>query len=167
MARQKLAALLVTVLGLLAGQTQATPVTYAIDGSGIYGNPVGSFTYDASTNLFSNVDIWSLDHFTAAAGNATDRLLRATGALGSVLRLVFDAPLSDAGGVLTYSGYEQGVLTLGFRLRREGAASSNIVAASGTGSGAGVYEPGATLLFILGLVLVFLMPRRRVALSGR
>jgi|GEM_PF-2071230 len=162
MGRQKLAALLVTVLGLLAGQAQATPVTYAIDGSGVYGNPVGSFTYDASTNLFSNVDIWSLDHFTAATGNATDRLMRATGALGSVLRLVFDAPLSDAGGVLTFSGYEQGVLTLGFRLRREGEANSNMVSASG----AGVYEPGATLLFILGLALVFLMPRRRVAASA-
>jgi len=162
MVRQTLAAFLITAVGLLATQAQAMPVSYSIDGSGFYGNPVGSFTYDASTNRFSNVDIWSLDHFTSATGNATDRLMRATGALGSVLRLVFDSPLSDAGGVLTFSGYEQGVLTLGLRLRREGAASSNIV----SGSGTGVYEPGATLLFILGLALVLLMPRRSLAASG-
>lgn len=163
MTQRTLAALLVTVLGLAASQVQAIPLTYSIEGNGAYGNPVGSFTYDASTNLFSNVDLWSLDHYTSATGNSTDRLLRATGALGSVLRLTFNSPLSDSGGLLSFSGYEQGVLTLGLRLRREGEASSTLITAS---SGAGVYEPGATLLFVLGLLLVLLVPRRRLALRA-
>jgi len=148
---------LITVVGLVASGVHAVPITYAIEGNGVYGNPVGSFTYNESTNLFSEVNIWSLDHYTSATGNNTDSLLHATGAMGSVLRLVFDSPLTDAGGVLTFSGYEQGVLTLGFRLRREGEASSTLVTAS---SGTGVYEPGATLLFVLGLLVVLLVPRR-------
>jgi len=165
MARRTVSAILLTVLGLVASHAQAMPVNYTISGNGIYGNPVGSFTYDAQANLFSNVDIWSLGHFTSATagtGQLADRLLRATTAMGSVLRLVFDTPLSDAGGVLTFSGYEQGVLTLGVRLGRTGSATS-IVAAN---RGAGVYEPGATLLLILGLVAVFLVPRRRLAVHG-
>jgi hypothetical protein len=163
MIQRTLAALLVTVLGLAASQVHAVALTYSIEGDGVYGNPVGSFTYDAATNLFSNVDIWSLDHYTSATGSSTDRLLRATGAMGSVLRLTFNSPLSDSGGLLTFSGYEQGVLTLGLRLRRQGEASSNLVTAA---SGAGVYEPGATLLFVLGLLLVLVVPRRGLALRA-
>ncbi len=113
MARRTVSALVLTALGLLAGQAQAIPVNYSIGGNGIYGNPVGTFTYDATTNLFSNVDIWSLDHFSSATGNSADSLLLATGAMGIVLRLVFASPLSDAGGTITFSGYERGVLTLG------------------------------------------------------
>lgn len=162
MARRILSGMLFTVLGLLASQAYAIPVNYSISGSGFYGNPVGSFTYDATTNRFSNVDIWSLDHFTSATGSSTDRLLRATGAMGTVLRLTFAAPLSDAGGALTFSGYEQGILTLGMRLARTGTATTIVPAAQG----AGVYEPGATLLLILGLAAVFLVPRRRLAASA-
>jgi hypothetical protein len=40
-------------------------------------------------------------------------------------------------------------------------ASSSLVTAS---SGAGVCEPGATLLFVLGLLLVLVVPRRGLAL---
>jgi hypothetical protein len=162
MARRTLSGILITVLGLLATQAHAIPVNYTISGNGIYGNPVGSFTYNAATNQFTNVDIWSLDHFTVATGNSSDSLLRATGELGSVLRLVFTAPLSDAGGTLNYSGYEQGILTLGFRVARAGSATSIVPAANG----AGVYEPGATLLLILGLAAVFVIPRRRLAVRG-
>lgn len=161
MARRTVSAILLTVLGLVAGQAQAIPVTYSISGNGIYGNPVGSFTYDATTNLFSSVDIWSLDHFTSATGNSADGLLLATGAMGTVLRLVFASPLSDAGGTISYSGYERGVLTLGVRRVREGTVTSIVPGASS--GAAGVYEPGATLLLILGLAAVFLVPRRRLA----
>jgi len=163
MAPRTLSTILLTVLGLLAGQAQAIPVNYSISGNGMYGNPVGTFTYNAATNQFSNVDIWSLDRFTSARGDSTDRLLLATGAMGTVLRLVFTSALSDAGGTITYSGYERGVLTLGVRRVREGSATSIVPAASGA---AGVYEPGATLLLILGLVAVFLAPRRRLAAHG-
>ena len=78
-----------------------------------YDNPVGTFTYDATTNVFTDVDIWSLDHYTSAIGNNADTLLRSTGAiLGTTLRLTFSAPLTDAGGNISFSGYERGVLTL-------------------------------------------------------
>jgi hypothetical protein len=113
MARRTVSALVLTALGLLASQAQAIPVNYSIGGNGICGNPVGTFTYEATTNLFSSVDIWSLDHFSSATGNSADSLLLATGAMGIVLRLVFASPLSDAGGTITFSGYERGGLTLG------------------------------------------------------
>jgi hypothetical protein len=161
MTQRLMTAFLLTIIGLVASEAHAVPVTYAIEGNGIYGNPVGSFTYNASTNVFSNVDIWSLDHYTFATGNNSDSLLRATGAMGSVLRLVFDSPLTDSGGLLTFSGYEQGVLTLGVRIRRQGEVSSNLATAA---PGAGVYEPGVTLLFVLGLLLVLVVPRRGLAL---
>ncbi len=163
MARRTVSALVLTFLGLVASQAQAIPVNYSISGNGIYGNPVGTFTYDATANLFSNVDIWSLDHFSSATGNSADSLLLATGAMGTVLRLVFASPLSDAGGTITFSGYERGVLTLGLRRIRQGEATSIVPSASGS---AGVYEPGATLLLVLGLAAVFLLPRRRVAVHS-
>ena len=99
------------LLALAANTAQAIPITYSMTGSGIYSNPVGSFTYDATTNLYSNVSIWSLDYYGSATGNATDRLFRSVGVIGTVLRLTFSSPLSDAGGTISFSGYEQGLLT--------------------------------------------------------
>ena len=111
------------LLALVATQAHAIPVSYSIHGNGLYDNPVGSFTYDATSNAYSNVSIWSLDYYTSATGNSTDRLLRATGVLGSVLRLTFASPLSDAGGNISFSGYERGLLTLFGRVNRVGEVS--------------------------------------------
>jgi hypothetical protein len=80
------------LLALVAGQARAIPVAYTMTGNGFYDNPVGTFTYDATTNVFTGVDIWSLDHYTSAIGNNADTLLRSTGALGTIMRLTFSAP---------------------------------------------------------------------------
>ena len=139
------------LLALAASQAHAIPVTYSMTGNGIYDNPVGTFTYDATTNVYTNVNIWSLDHYTSAIGNATDRLLASTGAIGTTLRLTFSAPLTDSGGNLTFSGYERGILTMFGRLTRTGTVSS---------TGASVPEPSAALLLLLGLAGVWFAPRR-------
>jgi hypothetical protein len=140
------------LVALAAGQAHAIPISYTLTGNGIYDNPVGSFTYDATTNFYTGVDIWSLDHYTSAVGNTADTLLRSNGALfGTILRLTFSAPLTDAGGNISFSGYEQGVLTLFGRVVRTGTAS---------GSGASVPEPGAALLFLLGVAGVRFFPQR-------
>ena len=150
--RKILIAPVLALLALAATQAHAIPISYSIHGSGIYGNPVGSFTYDTTSNLYSNVSIWSLDYYSSATGNAQDRLLRATGALGTILRLTFSSPLPDAGGSVSFSGYEQGLLTLFGRVSRTGEVTG--------GSTASVPEPGALLLLGAGLFGLALVRRR-------
>lgn len=144
------------LLALAASQAHAIPVTYSMTGNGIYDNPVGTFTYDASTDVYTNVNIWSLDHYTSAVGNAADTLFRSTGAIGTVLRLTFSAPLTDAGGNISFSGYERGLLTMYGRLTRTGSVAGN---------GANVPEPGAALLLLLGLAGAAFLPRRMASKS--
>lgn len=147
--------LAIALLGLGASAAQAVPITYTVTGDALLGNPVGSFTYDAASDTYSAISIWSLDHYTGASSSSSASNLRATGLLGSVLSMVFSAPLTDAGGHFTFSGYESGVLTAFGRVER-----------SGTVSGASVPEPAMALIFGLGLVALWLAPRRKRLVSS-
>lgn len=143
------------LLGLGASAAHAVPITYTVTGNGLlYGNPVGSFTFDAATNTYSNVSLWSLDHYNRADASSSASSLMAIGVMRSVLSLVFSAPLTDAGGNFTFTGYERGVLTFWGTVARSGDARS-----------ASVPEPAAPLLLGLGLLALWLAPRRNRLLA--
>jgi hypothetical protein len=147
--------LAIALMGLGTSAAHAVPITYTVTGNGLlYGNPVGSFTYDAASNTYSNISLWSLDHYNRAAAGSSASSLTAIGVMRSVLSLVFSAPLTDAGGNLTFTGYERGVATLWGRLE-----------ISGEVRGANVPEPAAALLLGLGLVALWLAPRRERMLA--
>lgn len=135
------------LLALAATEVQAIPITYSMTGNGIYDNPVGTFTFDASNNTYSNVSIWSLDYYSSASGSSSS--LNSVGAIGTRLRLTFNQPLSASGGNISFSRYERGLLTF-----------FGIVNRSGQVSPVNVPEPGPMLLLGAALVGLFLARRR-------
>jgi len=154
----KIASVLALAFGFLgAGQAHAVPITYTMSGNGGYDNPIGSFTYDAATNAYSDVSIWSLDYYTSALSSSTATSFRSIGAIGTSLRLTFSSALTDAGGDFTFTGYERGILTLFGRVVRSGEIHS----VEPSIQGSSVHEPNASLLLALGLIGLWLAPRRR------
>jgi len=149
--------LALALLALGASQAQAVPITYTMSGNGGYDNPIGSFTYDAATNAYSDVSIWSLDYYSSALSSSTASSFRSIGAIGTSLRLTFSSALTDAGGDFTFTGYERGILTLFGRVVRSGEIHS----VEPSIQGSSVHEPNASLLLALGLIGLWLAPRRR------
>jgi len=99
----KVASVLVpSLLGLGAGRAQAVPIMFSMSGHGIYDNLVGSYTYDAATNTYGGVNIWSLDYYSSVLSNRPASSFRSVGAIGSVLSLTFSDPLPDAGGNIAF-----------------------------------------------------------------
>ncbi len=153
--------LVAMLLVSVAGTANAVPIIYSMTGNGFYDNPIGSFTYDASTNTYSDVSIWSLDYYGSARSSSTASSFRSTGALGTTLRLNFSDPLTDAGGAISFTGYEQGLLTFFGRVARSGMVDGS--SASAARSGGSVPAPDAALLLGLGLIGLWLAPRRKAA----
>lgn len=150
--KSKLVVIAAFMAFVVAGTANAVPITYSMTGNGFYDNPIGSFTYDAATNTYSDVSIWSLDYYGSALATSTVSSFRSTGVLGTTLRLNFSSPLTDAGGHISFTGYEQGLLTLFGRVAR-----------SGTVDGGSVPEPNAAVLLGLALIGLWLAPRRAAA----
>ena len=145
----------IALLALNIGTAQAVPITYTVEGDAWLDRPFGTFTYDATTNTYSNVSIWSSDYYRVAdASTSTSLVLQAIGVLNSVLRLEFKTALTDAGGNISFSGWERGVLVwTGFARR------------SGEVIGANVPAPSAALLMGLGIAGLLLGRRMRARAS--
>ena len=145
----------IALLALNIGTAQAVPITYSVEGDAWLDRPFGTFTYDASTNTYSNVSIWSSDYYSVAdASTSTPLILRAIGLLNSVLHLEFDTALTDAGGNIGFTGWERGILVWrGHAIR------------SGEVTGANVPEPSAALLMGLGIAGLLLGRRMRARYS--
>jgi hypothetical protein len=144
----------IALLALNIGTAQAVPITYSVEGDAWLDRPFGTFTYDASTNTYSNVSIWSSDYYSVADASAsTSMALQAIGLLNSVLRLEFDTAL-DAGGNIGFSGWERGALVWRGYAKRSGEVI-----------GANVPEPSAALLMGLGIAGLLLGRRMRARSS--
>jgi hypothetical protein len=148
----------IALLALNIGTAQAVPITYTVEGDALFDRPFGTFTYDAEageSGTYSNVSIWSSDYYRmvdADESNAT--ALQLIGLLNSVLRLEFDTALTDAGGNISFSGWEKGILVWKGFARRSGEVI-----------GANVPAPSAVLLMGLGIAGLLLGRRMRARAS--
>ncbi|WP_428152219.1 IPTL-CTERM sorting domain-containing protein [Brevundimonas sp.] len=111
--------------GAAATSAAATPITYTVTGAyaGVgEGTFSGTFTYDATTNVYSAVNITATAG-TAAPGRtytAASPTFSGSGVLRAVenplvvgtsrgLPIVFSAPLTNAGGSVTITGGTEGI----------------------------------------------------------
>ena len=140
----------IALLALNLGTAQAGPITYTVEGDAWLDRPFGTFTFDTDTDTYSNVSIWSSDYYRIVdTGESNAFVLQVIGLLNSVLRLEFHGSL-DAGGNISFSGSERGVLVwTGFARR------------SGEVIGANVPAPSAALLMGLGIAGLLLGRRMR------
>ena len=148
----------IALLALSIGTAQAVPITYTVEGDALLDRPFGTFTYDAEagdSGTYSNVSIVSSDYYrTVNADQSSASALQLIGLLNSVLRLEFETDLSDAGGNISFSGWEQGVLVWKGFARRSGEVI-----------GANVPAPSAALLMGLGIAGLLLGRRMRARAS--
>jgi hypothetical protein len=144
----KLWVAVIAVATLWCGQAFAIPITWQVEGNNPLGNPSGSFIYDATTNLYSGIDLvgeLGLPYTTFVSGSAND--LTASSALWTSLSLFFSAPLTNAGGSISF------------------VSSTGTIFGSIRGSGGtvttNVPEPGSLALLGGGLVGLGLLRRRK------
>ncbi len=67
--------------GLSCGQAFAIPITWEVEGNNFLGNPSGSLTYDASTNVYSGIGLFGelgVPYSDFVSGSATQLTAQAT-----------------------------------------------------------------------------------------
>jgi len=98
-------ALLLILLAHSAAST-AAPIVWTFDSTSLM-SPSGQFTFDASTSTYSDVNIvgFLLDDYVSASGTALS--LTSNGDFfGDLLSISFNAPLTDLGGTVAFTGFE-------------------------------------------------------------
>jgi hypothetical protein len=133
---------------LWCGQASAVPITWQVEGNNPFGNPSGSFTYDATSNLYSGIDLvgeLGLPYTSFVSGSASD--LTASSAIWTSLSLFFSAPLTNAGGSISFTS-------------STGTIFGSIRGSGGTVS-TQVPEPGSLALLGAGLIGLGLLRRRK------
>jgi hypothetical protein len=142
-------AALAAFLVLSLGTAQAAAITWTFDGS-----IGGAFDYDADTNTYSNVNFsFFLDPYTSVLGTSSATELHAVGnAFGDTMDLTYGAALTNAGGVVSYSGAAD-----------LNSTHTDFIPVAGNLTAVGVPEPATWGLMILGFGgLGFAARRRRV-----
>jgi hypothetical protein len=129
----------------LAGAVSAAPVVWTFGGATL----TGSFTFNANTLTFSSVSFSETafgDNYTSATGTALSLFATSVG-YGDQTSLTFLAPLTNQGGVITFSGSTRCFNSCG------GGPNPN--AFTGTVSAPIAVPVPATLgLFVLGLAVL-------------
>lgn len=167
---------LAVALGFVASAAQAVPLQWTLSGLNFTqgGSVTGSFVYDAPTDTYSNVMITTTG--TVADGSfdlaltfsSNIQLLAVNAALGTdtgdpLIRLLFESPLTDLGGMAPVSLFQVGTCFMG------GAACDSIVSLDfgrdGSVTASAVPSPGTLPLMASSLMALWPIARRR-RLSG-
>jgi hypothetical protein len=175
--RKAIIALFVVVMGYPAA-ANATPLVWMLENATFVGggSASGSFTYDATTNQFSNIDI-----STTATGAYTAQVFTFKNCCSDILfdtfasnpadltgvhflQIQFANPLSNAGGTDPFAGFNdyQGVCA-------NASCSSNassVSFASGSATTTLTPEPASFSLISLGLLAIAAWRRAFLARSG-
>ena len=172
--REKPLTVLAAMLGLLfAHAAGAVPVLWTLtdvefdDG----GTAAGAFVYDAETDTFSSIAISSsggtlapADYADVLEGGATDALM-VTDALADLtdmsgLQLVFQAPLTDAGGFVDLASFDPFFSSFELACLDAGCSSATIERTVITGGLAGTVVPLPGGLVLLASALGLLVRAR-------
>jgi hypothetical protein len=144
---KQLSVAVLAAASLWCGQAFAIPITWQVDGNNFLGNPSGSFVYDATTNVYSGIDLageLGVPYHAFVSGNSTT--LTAASQIFTTLSLYFTSPLTNAGGTISFTS-------------ATGSFLGSIRGSGGTVA-ARVPEPGTLSMLGAGLVGLALIRRR-------